>query len=126
MRREPLLTADLLRTTMRSITVQTSKVGCDVLAVDGIADHIHALLKMPGTITVSDVARQLKGATSRMINLTDYGSNLSQAAFRWQHGFGAFTVSRSHLAKIIACVRNQEQHHASGSLFPSLEQTGDE
>lgn len=37
-----------------------------------------------------------------------------------------FSVSRSHLKRVIAYVRNQKQHHASGNLWPEWEETDSE
>jgi hypothetical protein len=31
--------------------------------------------------------------------------------FAWQEGYGAFSVSVSHLADTIAYIKNQEEHH---------------
>jgi len=32
-------------------------------------------------------------------------------AFVWQRGYGAFSVSQSHLARLIQHIDNQERHH---------------
>ncbi|HEY6290195.1 MAG TPA: transposase [Terriglobia bacterium] len=33
-----------------------------------------------------------------------------QAAFAWQAGYGAFSVSQSNLPAVVKCIRDQEQH----------------
>jgi hypothetical protein len=36
--------------------------------------------------------------------------------FSWQEGFGAFSVSHSHLGTVIDYIRNQENHHRRKSF----------
>jgi hypothetical protein len=37
-----------------------------------------------------------------------------------------FSVSRSHVKRVIAYVENQKQHHASNKLWPEREEDGEE
>ena len=34
-----------------------------------------------------------------------------RAAFAWQAGYGAFSVSKSNVPGVVSYIRNQEQHH---------------
>ena len=34
-----------------------------------------------------------------------------RAAFAWQAGYGAFSVSQSNVPAVVKYIRNQEQHH---------------
>jgi hypothetical protein len=36
--------------------------------------------------------------------------------FSWQEGFGAFSVSHSHIGAVINYIRNQENHHRRKSF----------
>jgi putative transposase len=36
--------------------------------------------------------------------------------FRWQDGYGAFTVGQSQIADTIAYIKNQRQHHQRKSF----------
>ena len=46
--------------------------------------------------------------------------------FNWQDGYGVFSVSRSHVKRVIAYVENQKQHHASNKLWSEREEDGED
>ena len=76
--------------------------------VGGVSDHVHLVTTLPRTLSQSQLLEDIKKKSStwsKGIDQTRYGS------FAWQRGYGAFSVSPSHLDKVIAYVDNQEQHH---------------
>ena len=82
------------------------------LQIGGIEDHIHALVMAPPTIAPYEIAKYLKGESSLWVkqtfdDLPDFG---------WQDGYGAFTVSKSKLAEVIAYIQNQRLHHQAKSF----------
>ena len=68
------------------------------------ANHVHVLLALPATKTLSEVVRDLKANSSRWMK--ESGED-----FGWQEGFGAFSVSPSQVPVVKAYIRNQEEHH---------------
>ena len=36
-----------------------------------------------------------------------------KGTFRWQEGYGAFSVGKSNLQEVIKYIENQEEHHKS-------------
>ena len=84
------------------------KEGCIPLAIGGMPDHVHVILKCEPTLALSDLVRTVKGSSSKWINEHyDVGGR-----FSWQEGYGAFTVSESQLQATINYVKNQERHHS--------------
>ena len=77
------------------------------LQVGGGEDHIHALVLAPPIHAPSQIAQYLKGDSSRWIHETFP----TLRDFAWQDGYGAFTVSKSHLADVIRYIQNQHEHH---------------
>ncbi len=77
------------------------------IAVNIISDHVHILFGMNPNISVSDTVRDIKRATSLLIN----SEHLCSSKFEWQDGYGAFSYSRSHLDNVYNYVLNQELHH---------------
>jgi len=75
-------------------------------AIGGMGDHVHLLLRLRATHRLSDVVRDLKRAASEWIHTT-----IGLAAFAWQDGYGAFTVSASVREEVAAYIRDQEEHH---------------
>lgn len=75
--------------------------------VGGYVDHIHLLLALPATMSLSKAVQFLKGASSRWIHETDN----DMAAFAWQDGYGAFTVGVSQIADTVQYIEGQREHH---------------
>jgi REP-associated tyrosine transposase len=77
------------------------------LAIGGIADHLHALLSLPGMRSFAKAVQLIKGGSSKWIHDTF----ARQDKFGWQEGYGAFSVSVSQAAKTVAYINNQKEHH---------------
>ena len=92
-------------------------MGAGIFGVGGIEDHVHILITLPATISIAELVRQIKGASSHFV--TNVASDFTY--FEWQHGYGAFTLHKSHVPKIIEYIKNQEAHHRFGTLLPELE-----
>jgi REP element-mobilizing transposase RayT len=92
---------------------------CIVLALNGTADHVHVILSIPTTVTTADLVKQLKGSSSHFVNELLH----PQMPFKRQGSYGAFTVSRWDVEKIVGYVQNQKQHHAGATLLPEWEET---
>ena len=75
-------------------------------------DHIHALIGAPPKYSPSDIAQRLKGESSHWISRTF--PHLKN--FRWQDGYGVFTVSKSHLPRVVEYIKNQRIHHSTQSF----------
>jgi REP element-mobilizing transposase RayT len=81
--------------------------GMQALKVGGLEDHLHLVVGIPPALSVSRAVQLLKGSSSRWIRLTFP----ELEAFRWQDGYGAFTVSASVLQTTIAYVEQQRERH---------------
>ena len=81
--------------------------------IGGVADHVHLLLGMKATHCVSDVVREVKKVSSAWAGEHHRG-------FSWQTGYGAFSVGRTEIDRIVAYIANQEQHHRKVSAVDEL------
>ncbi|MGE3802906.1 MAG: transposase [Candidatus Kapaibacterium sp.] len=70
-------------------------------------DHVHALIDLPVHISIADIVKRLKGASSHWIN----HQNLIEPKFSWGRGYGVFSVSHSHKERVVQYIANQEEHH---------------
>jgi len=77
------------------------------LAIYCNPDHVHVLIGLHPTISISDIARDIKANSSKWINENYWIPN----QFRWQEGYGAFSYSKSQLDSVIKYILNQPQHH---------------
>ena len=80
---------------------------CKSIIVNGMPDHIHAFIGLRPSISVSDLARDVKNNSSNFIN----DNHWVKGKFSWQSGFGAFSYSRSQIDKVYNYILNQEKHH---------------
>ena len=113
--RVPILTADLLATVERAVLHECAKMGVEVIAFGGVADHVHLLVRYPAKLSVTELVKQVKGATSHLIN------HRLKIPFKWQGGYGAFSVSYSVLPRVREYVLNQEKHHQYGTAIVGAE-----
>ena len=82
-----------------------------LIQIGGIEDHLHLLVSLPPTITVSDAVRDIKANASKWINENQNVSRNARDKFEWQIGYGAFTVSYSHIEIVRNYIRSQREHH---------------
>jgi REP element-mobilizing transposase RayT len=75
------------------------------LIINGVDDHVHMLVELPPTMSLSDLLRFVKANASRWFKQR-FG-----LPFAWQRGFGAFSVSRSGVKTVAQYIADQEQHH---------------
>jgi len=88
------------------------EIGGVALCINGIADHVHLLVRMPSTHSVADVARLVKTNSSRWVH-----ERWPQfKSFAWQAGYGAFSVSESGVDAVRVYIQEQQQHHAKRSF----------
>lgn len=78
-----------------------------LLAINGVADHVHVFIGMRPTQSISDLMQDIKGDSSKWINNSDF----LREKFSWQEGYGAFSYGKSSVHNVINYIRNQENHH---------------
>jgi len=84
-----------------------------VLQINGMPDHIHILIGMRTTQSLSDLMKKVKQDSSKWIN----NKGFIKVRFSWQAGFGAFSYSKSHIPRVINYIKNQENHHKKISFI---------
>jgi REP element-mobilizing transposase RayT len=89
------------------------------LAIGGVTDHVHLLLCLPATLSVSKAMQLLKGNSSKWLRETF--PELLREDFAWQEGFGAFSISVSGIKDTIHYIQTQEEHHRQRSFHEELE-----
>ena len=81
--------------------------GMAALAVGGVADHVHVLLSLSRTASVSKAVQLLKAGSSKWLN-----ENFPRIGrFSWQEGFGAFSIGVAQKERTVAYIQAQAEHH---------------
>jgi putative transposase len=116
-----LIKPAMRRSLYRCIEAQAQDLGCTVHALGGMPDHIHIVLRMPTKVSVATLAQRLKAISSKFAH-----DQLGVLSFRWQEGYGAFSLGRPQVEHVVRYVEHQEEHHAGGELWPQWEKTYEE
>ena len=95
------------------ITTIIKNAGHKPIIINGMPDHIHILIGMRPTQSLSDLMKTVKGDSAVWIN----SRKLVQGRFKWQEGYAAFSYSKSHVQNVINYIKNQEEHHRRKSLI---------
>jgi REP element-mobilizing transposase RayT len=105
--RRKLITPELQQRLWPFIGGIAKENGMKPIAIGGIADHVHILLSLPATMPIAKAMQLIKGGSSKFVHETFP----DQRAFAWQEGYGAFSVSISHVEETVAYIQRQEEHH---------------
>jgi REP element-mobilizing transposase RayT len=84
--------------------------------IGGVEDHVHLAVAIPPTLAVCKALQLLKGGSSRWIGETF----ADLRGFAWQDGYGAFSVSKSILPKVVDYIVGQREHHRQQSFQDEL------
>jgi REP element-mobilizing transposase RayT len=119
--REPYLTEELEQRVYAYIRSRCREMGIFVHALNGVEDHTHLACSLPVTLSIAEALDKIKGSSSHFANhVPDEGTRLY-----WQPGYGALTFARRDLARVVAYVNAQKEHHHDGTLWAPLEQVED-
>jgi putative transposase len=117
--RRPFLHTPEFRGTMSGYLVGTlQNLKCPSISVGVVEDHVHVLCHLSRTISIADLIAELKSSSSERIK--DEGREV--AAFYWQNGYGAFSVSESMVPTLKTYIANQESHHKRMSFKDEFRQ----
>jgi len=78
---------------------------CNSITIGGVADHIHVLCNLTKKFPTAKVLEILKKDSSKFIK------TLGIQNFRWQDGYGLFSVSPSHFEAVRKYILDQEENH---------------
>lgn len=99
-----------------------AEMGALLMTSGGTQDHVHLLIDVPPSVRVADLVKRIKGKTSHFTTHALAPDDF----FKWQIGYAVFSVSEEHLPILRNYIRNQKEHHESGSVEPDFEpQLGD-
>jgi REP element-mobilizing transposase RayT len=83
-------------------------LGGSLLAPNGPADHIHIATILDQKQPLMEVLGIIKANSSKWIHHTF----TELAAFEWQEGYAAFSVSHSATNQVVQYIQRQHEHHA--------------
>ena len=118
--REPLIAPEIEARLYACIAARCRDMQTHLIAIGGVADHIHVLIRMSATRTVAQVVGDIKGASSHLMT-----HELGLHHFRWQGAYGARSVSPNGLEAVCAYIHNQKENHAQNTVRTAWELTSE-
>lgn len=86
--------------------------------IDGMPDHVHALVSMSPIQSPSKLMYEVKRSSSLWIN----EQHLCPGRFSWQEGFGVFSYGQSQVSGIANYIAQQKAHHQKQSFLDEYRQ----
>jgi REP-associated tyrosine transposase len=115
--REPLIERSWRSRLLAILNDEVKKRGGWPIRHNAMPDHVHLLVRLPPTVTISRFLGEVKGATSFRVNRD------IKPAFKlqWQEGYGALSVRKEEVERVSRYIDNQERHHSNGRVSELLE-----
>ncbi|MCE0522071.1 MAG: IS200/IS605 family transposase [Methylacidiphilales bacterium] len=94
------------------MAIVLQKLECPPTLINSVDDHVHILLELARTVSVSQAVEEVKKSSSKWIKT----QGIEFAEFAWQAGYGAFAVSESNVQAVRDYIANQQEHHRQKSF----------
>jgi len=119
--RQPLITPSIEPKIYATINAKCNELHCVPIALGGIADHVHLLVRLKATVSVSDLAKYVKGSSSHFATHV-----LNAHTFKWQGSYGAFSLGERSVDQVANYIRMQKQHHSENNVIEAFEKCSEE
>jgi REP element-mobilizing transposase RayT len=103
-----IITPEIEKDLYKYIAGILRNLNCPALIVGGHKNHIHILISLSRTLTISTVLQKVKKDSSKWVKTK--GNKYRK--FYWQNGYGVFSVSQSQIDSVITYIENQKYHHS--------------
>ncbi|TKJ28748.1 MAG: hypothetical protein CEE40_10840 [Chloroflexi bacterium B3_Chlor] len=116
--RLPVITSDVEARLVAFFENKCRELGYRLHAVGCVQDHVHLLVTLTPSQSASEVAKNLKGSSSYLIN-KQLGP---RDVLYWQRGYGVLTLRKKDVPIVAEYIRRQKEHHqAERGLIARLE-----
>ena len=105
--RQPIILPEWQSPISACIQAECLDLKVTVIAQHAMPEHVHLLARFPTTVEIAAIAKRVKGVSSHLITHRVAPGEW----FKWQRGYGAFTVSKSELPRLQKYIQCQEEHH---------------
>jgi putative transposase len=115
--RLPLITSELEARLYPAMIAKCKEHRCEALAIGGVQDHVHLLVRFAPTISVADLVKEIKGSSSHLVTHVI----ATDEFFKWQGAYRAFTVSKNGISSVKSYILSQKDHHQLNTIINELE-----
>jgi REP element-mobilizing transposase RayT len=117
--RQPWIADDCDSMLHSTIAGRLATLRGELLAYGASHDHVHVLFRAPLARSLATVVGAIKSETSLAIAGATFNPH-----FRWQVGYGAFSVGPRSVPTVISYVREQRVRHCTRELIADWEDVG--
>ena len=117
-RRDPLITPEIAEHLYPYIGGIIRSLGGSLYTIGGMPDHVHMLVRWNTKDSVANLMKQVKTRSSVWVNESFPGA----PHFKWQEGYGVFSVSPSSKDQVEQYILTQAAHHARRDFKAELVQ----
>ncbi|MCC5839299.1 MAG: transposase [Opitutales bacterium] len=110
--RAPLISADFEPRLFAYLGGILRDHGARLLAIGGMPDHVHLIIRDSKSVTDIQMMKDLKGGSSKWVNESAFVAG----GFAWQAGYGWFSVGPRGLEAACDYVHSQKAHHQRESF----------
>ena len=110
--RDLMITGDVAARIYSYMAGIVNDQGAVPIFINGMPDHIHLLIKSSKNVSDADFMKELKGGSSSWIN----DNNLISGRFKWQAGYGWFSVSPKDTDQVVSYIQSQAEHHKTATF----------
>jgi putative transposase len=104
--RTPMIAAEHESRLFAYLAGTCNAINCPAIKVGGMPDHVHLLFRLARTVSMSDAVKNIKTESSKWMKAEGNAPD-----FAWQGGYGAFSISPSHVDKVANYIRDHAEHH---------------
>jgi REP element-mobilizing transposase RayT len=115
--RQPLLQGEIRNAVYDCVLAECRNQKADVLAIGGVEDHVHLLIRYPPTVYIPQLLKHMKGVSSHLVTHKLRPGEF----FKWQGHYMGYSVSRSATPVVRDYILRQEEHHKHGTCEPDYE-----
>lgn len=115
-RREKTIPLNVKEDLYRFIWRKIEDSRCHLLRIGGVQDHVHILIDLHPTVSLSGLMQTIKGSSSNWMR-TD---PRFRAFDGWASDYYACTISPDARMGVIEYIKNQEHHHLGGAISDEL------
>ncbi len=88
------------------------------LIINSVPDHVHILFRLSKNYALAKIVEEVKKESSKWIKTIEGGTK----HFKWQIGYGAFSVSSSKIDVVKRYIKNQKEHHGYNTFQEEIEE----
>ncbi len=114
----PTISPENAQTLYKYIFGISENLGCRLLRINGMADHIHIAVELPNTLPQTYM-REIKGSSSKWIKgHRDLFPNFEG----WGREYFGSSFSHRDLHRVVGYISNQQYHHSAKSFEEEMVQ----